>query len=110
MAEALRTLGHEVAIARDGTDALRQVETLRPQVVLLDIGLPGMNGYEVAARLRRDPCAAERVLVALSGYGQPEDVRRAKQAGFDQHFAKPVDIDVLDRFIAASAGAPADAR
>jgi PAS domain S-box-containing protein len=92
--EALRFLledeGHRVRTAGDGPDALREAEDFRPEVVLLDIGLPGMDGYEVARRLRTLPGTREALIVAVSGYGQPEDRERSRAAGFDDHLLKPV--------------------
>jgi two-component system CheB/CheR fusion protein len=82
--------GHEVASAEDGPSGLRMIEARRPQVVLLDVGLPGMSGYEVAKSVRQSIGAGIR-LIAMSGYGQPEDVRRAEASGFDRHLTKPVD-------------------
>ena len=70
-------------------------EAFRPEVVLLDIGLPGMNGYEVARRLRAEPNGEDLLIVALTGYGQEEDRRRSKEAGFDEHLLKPPSLDVL---------------
>ena len=67
----------------------------RPEIVLLDIGLPGMDGYEVARRLRTEECCRSSLIIAVSGYGQPEDLRRSKEAGFDHHLVKPVDYEVL---------------
>jgi two-component system, sensor histidine kinase len=89
----LRIHGHEVRTAYGGEDALQLAAAYPADLVLLDIGLPGMNGYEVAKRLRASGTSTH--LVALTGYGQPEDVRRAKEAGFDAHMVKPVDFDRL---------------
>jgi two-component system, sensor histidine kinase len=72
-----------------------------PELILLDIGLPGMDGYEVARRLREDQATRAVRLVALTGYGQASDRERASQAGFDAHFVKPVDLDVLEAFVNA---------
>ncbi|HET7499237.1 MAG TPA: ATP-binding protein [Candidatus Eisenbacteria bacterium] len=83
--------GYDVRIANGGMEALREAETFRPQVILLDIGLPMMNGYDVARRLRKEPWGAEIRLVALTGWGQDEDRRRSKEAGFDEHVVKPID-------------------
>lgn len=91
----MRGLGHEVQVAPNGTAALEAVHRHRPQVVFLDIGLPDMDGYEVARRLRAEHAQALR-LVALTGYGQEQDRRRALEAGFDEHLLKPVDLDTLD--------------
>ncbi len=91
----LHSLGHEVQLAPNGTAALEAVRRHRPQVVFLDIGLPDMDGYEVARRLRAEHAQALR-LVALTGYGQEQDRRRALEAGFDEHLLKPVDLNALD--------------
>ena len=98
LAALLRLDGHQTATAFNGYEALTTAESLRPQVILLDIGLPGMNGYEVARRLREVDSRAR--LVALTGYGQPEDRERAYRAGFHQHLVKPVDPDALARVLA----------
>lgn len=95
MADLLRMHGHQVHTAHDGASAIERAGILRPQVVLLDLGLPDMDGFEVARRLRRDPGHAAVRLIAISGYGQPDDVQRAREAGFDRHFIKPVDIAEL---------------
>jgi CheY-like chemotaxis protein len=95
LARLLRLLSHEVAIAHDGKAAIEAARALRPDVVLLDIGLPGMNGYEVAAQLRQEECCKDAVIVAVSGYGQEEDRRRSQHAGFDHHLVKPIEYDAL---------------
>jgi len=99
MAFMLKFGGHEVRVARDGMEALKVARAFRPQVVLCDIGLPKMNGYEVAAQLRAQPDFEQTRLVALTGYGQEEDLRRAREAGFDVHLVKPVDPDALDALL-----------
>lgn len=86
----LRVLGHRVTIAHSGPAALEAVTAFRPQVVLLDIGLPGMNGYEVARTLRAQPQNQGLILAAVTGYGQDEDRRLSQVAGFDQHLTKPL--------------------
>jgi signal transduction histidine kinase len=88
----LKLWGHDVRTARDGRDALAAAHRWQPDVVLLDIGLPEMDGYEIARRLRADPGMAGAFLVAVTGYGQDEDRRRAREAGFDEHVVKPVDL------------------
>ena len=88
----LRLSGHEVRVAYGGPAALEAARAFRPQVVLLDLGLPGLDGYEVARRLRADPLTADCLLVAVSGYGQAEDRARSKEAGFDHHLTKPPDL------------------
>jgi signal transduction histidine kinase/DNA-binding response OmpR family regulator len=100
LAMLLRELGHEVEVAHDGAAALEAVGDFEPEVVLLDIGLPGMDGYEVARRLRRQPGLKDLPLVALTGYGQEEDRRRSREAGFDLHLVKPLDLDALPSIFA----------
>ncbi len=91
----LEAQGHVVRTARDGQEAIETATSFRPEVALVDIGLPDIDGYEVARRLRHQPSCAETTLVALSGYGRDEDKRRAREAGFDHHLLKPADLDAL---------------
>jgi CheY-like chemotaxis protein len=84
-----------------------QAHACRPDAALVDIGLPGIDGYEVARRLRADPATRAIRLIAVTGYGLPEDQRRVMEAGFDQHLVKPVQIERLLEALAASAPAPA---
>jgi CheY-like chemotaxis protein len=91
---------HEVRTAPDGPTALRVAPDFRPDVVLLDIGLPKMNGYQVARELRKLPGLAGVVLVALTGYGQEDDRKQARAAGFARHLMKPVDPEELKRVLA----------
>jgi two-component system CheB/CheR fusion protein len=100
VAMILRLSGHEVRLAYNGPDALQAAEESQPEAVLLDVGLPGMSGYEVARRLRQDPRFREALLIAMTGYGQDADRRRSLEAGFDQHMVKPVDPDALERILA----------
>ncbi|AGA26041.1 PAS domain-containing hybrid sensor histidine kinase/response regulator [Singulisphaera acidiphila] len=95
LARLLRLLGHDIRTANDGPEAIAVVQSYRPDIVLLDIGLPGMDGYEVARRLRNDETGSDCVIVAISGYGQEDDRRRGREAGFDFHLVKPVDPDAL---------------
>jgi len=95
MSMLLEMWGHEVAFAYDGPSALATAERLQPEAVLLDIGLPGMDGYEVAERLRELPEARDAVLIAITGYGQEDDRLRSRQAGIDHHLVKPVAPDAL---------------
>ena len=94
--------GHTVAQAPDGPTAIETAATFHPEVVILDIGMPGMNGYTVAKALRAAPDASAPLLVALSGLGQNEDKARAAHAGFDRHFTKPVNVNSLRAFLAAA--------
>ncbi len=101
MAMLLGLWGHEVMCAHDGPKALEISTSYRPQVIFLDIGLPGMDGYEVAGRLRQRPESARTVLIAITGYGQEEDRRRSREAGFDHHLVKPVVPEMLQKLLAA---------
>ena len=96
----LQLAGHETHTALDGAEALEAARTFQPQVILCDIGLPVMNGYEFAARLRQDDAFNETYLVALTGYGQHEDQRRARDSGFDHHLTKPVEPTALETLLA----------
>jgi CheY-like chemotaxis protein len=91
----LESLGATVAAAGNGRDALVQFERFEPDVVLLDIGMPGMDGYEVARRIRAMPVRSSTPLIAVTGWGQQEDVRRCFEAGFDHHLVKPLDVNRL---------------
>jgi CheY-like chemotaxis protein len=91
--------GHETRIALTGTEALAAAAEFLPEVVLLDIGLPEMDGYEVARQLRLIPALATAFLVAVTGYGGAEDRARAKLAGFDEYLVKPADLDLLREWL-----------
>jgi CheY-like chemotaxis protein len=95
LARLLTLLGHDVRTAHDGREAVVVAKTYRPDVVLLDIGLPGMDGYEVARQLREDEACRDSVIVGVTGYGQEDDRRRGREAGFDYHLVKPIDHDAL---------------
>ncbi len=97
----LSTLGHETQLAHDGEEALAMVDAFNPDVVLLDIGLPRLNGYEVARRIRRASPGEGPRLIALTGWGLAEDRRLAKEAGFDHHVTKPVELSVLSGLLAS---------
>jgi CheY-like chemotaxis protein/two-component sensor histidine kinase len=102
LALLLQIEGHDVWTAHDGLSALAAAREHRPEVVLLDIGLPaGMDGYEVAQRMRPEAGLEDMLIVAVTGYGQAEDKRRAADAGFDGHLVKPVDIDKLWQLLAS---------
>ena len=96
----LRILGHDVEVACDGVAALAAIRRAPPRVALLDIGLPGMDGYELARRIRREPAVRGVVLIALTGYGRDEDRDLAAAAGFDHHLVKPIDPEALEDLLA----------
>jgi CheY-like chemotaxis protein len=98
LAEIATMMGHVVEVAFDGPSAIAKARANPPDVVLCDIGLPGMSGYDVARALRASGHGMQ--LVAVSGYAQPEDVKRAVEAGFDGHVAKPVDPADIERLLA----------
>jgi PAS domain S-box-containing protein len=98
--EMLRLWGHEVAVAHDGRAGVEKARAFEPDVVLCDIGLPVMDGYQVARAIRTDPALAPTLLVALTGYALAEDKRRAAAAGFDRHLGKPVPVDVIEDVLA----------
>jgi CheY-like chemotaxis protein len=93
--------GHETRMAYRGIEAIEFAADFRPEAVLLDIGLPGIDGCEVARRLRATPGLHDVLLIAITGYGRDEDRERTKQAGFDRHFIKPLDLDGLERLLAS---------
>ncbi len=97
----LRLTGNEVHTAHDGLEAVGAVATFQPDVVLLDIGLPKLNGYEVARRLRQEEGGANRLLIAMTGWGQDEDRNRSREAGFDHHLTKPVEFKALQKLLSS---------
>jgi len=99
LADLLRLWGYEVGVVYDGQAAVETAPGFRPDAVLLDIGLPRMNGYEVARWLRRQPDLGGVLLIAVTGYGQASDRARGHEAGFDHHLVKPVDIELLRRLL-----------
>ncbi|HYX65877.1 MAG TPA: response regulator, partial [Burkholderiales bacterium] len=96
----LRSLGHEAHVAHDGEAALDAARRLRPQVAFLDIGMPKLNGFDLARALRASPETAHAILVAVTGWGQPHDRRRALEAGFDYHMVKPLDFEKVRELLA----------
>jgi CheY-like chemotaxis protein len=106
----LQLTGHKVTAAFDGVTGVRLVQADRPHIVLCDIGLPGMDGYEVIARLHAEMKPPLPIMIAVTGYGQPEDRARALAAGFHHHLVKPVNADDLLRLIAAQAAFVPDMR
>jgi signal transduction histidine kinase len=104
LAELLALGGHETHVAHDGPSAIDAARRLSPDVVILDIGLPGFDGHEVARRLRKEPELRGVVLVALSGWVQPDDLARSREAGFDHHLAKPVELKRLELVLSEAWG------
>lgn len=104
LAMMLRLNGSDVEVAYDGQSGLATARSFRPDALVLDIGLPGMDGYEVARRLRERPETADKLIIAVTGYGQKEDRERAHAAGFDHHLVKPIESETLLRLLAAPRG------
>ncbi len=100
LAGLLRVMGHEVRTARDGVEAVRAASEYLPRVVFLDIGMPNMDGYAAARRIRAHAWGRKMALIAMTGWGKDEDKRRSAAAGFDSHLVKPVDPAELDRILA----------
>jgi CheY-like chemotaxis protein len=99
LANLLRLKEYGVQMAHNGPDALAVTKTWRPDVVLLDIGLPQLDGYEVARRLRADPALKNMKLVATTGYGNEKDLQLAREAGFDAHLIKPIDLADVEKLL-----------
>jgi CheY-like chemotaxis protein len=99
LALLLKLWGHDVAVSYDGPSALQAAATYRPDIVLLDVGLPGMDGYELARQLRRLPALSQCRLFAVTGYGSPADRRLCAEAGIDCHFVKPLDPAYLHQLL-----------
>ena len=95
MALLMESFGHETRVSHDGVDALREAIDYKPDVVLLDIGLPGLSGYEIARRIRMEPWGSTTLLIAVTGWGHEDDKRRAIEAGFDYHMTKPLSLEEL---------------
>jgi CheY-like chemotaxis protein len=106
LARLLELLGHDTRVARDGHQALDLARRRRPELILLDIGLPGMDGYEVARRLREEGGCRDAVIIAVSGHGRDEDRRRSLAAGCDHHFLKPSYHEELFGLLTASRPEP----
>ncbi len=106
MATLLGLAGYTTRCAYDGPSALHVAEAFSPEVVLLDLGLPGLTGFEVAQRLRSRPLGQRLKLVAMTGYGQAEDRQKTQAAGFDHHLVKPVEFSALMQLLAQERAAP----
>jgi CheY-like chemotaxis protein/anti-sigma regulatory factor (Ser/Thr protein kinase) len=101
LAMMLRMMGHEAHTAHDGHQALEMAAVVRPHTVLLDLGMPGLSGYDTCRRMREQPWAKGVVIVALTGWGQEDERRRSREAGFDEHLVKPVDLTALTKLFTA---------
>ncbi len=99
LAMMLRILGHESHTAYDGQDAVDRAASLSPDAVLLDIGMPRLNGYEAAAQIRQQPGGDQMLLIAATGWGQDEDRERTSAAGFDSHLVKPINHEELNQLL-----------
>jgi CheY-like chemotaxis protein len=102
LAMIVRSWGHDVRTGYSGQQGLREALQFLPETCLLDLGMPGMSGLELASRLRQEPTTAGAVLVAVSGWGDPESRQKAKKAGFDHHFLKPADLNALHEVLAGT--------
>jgi CheY-like chemotaxis protein len=99
LAQVLQLWGYKPTVVYGGKQALQLGRELNPDVVFLDIGLPGISGYEVARQLRQSPATASALIVAITGFGQAEDIRRCKEVGIDIHFLKPVEPELIKRLL-----------
>jgi CheY-like chemotaxis protein len=100
----LRFSGNSIRTAHDGEAAVAAAEEFNPDIIILDLGLPKLNGYEACRRIRRQPGGKQRIIVAVTGWGREEDRRRTKDAGFDQHWVKPVNPAALTKLLAELKG------
>jgi CheY-like chemotaxis protein len=106
MAMMLELLGYRTTVVYDGDEALQAASALRPRIAILDIGMPRVNGHEVARRLRSEPWGERMVLIALSGWGRDDDRRKTAAAGFDHHLVKPLDLHELAALLAPVGSGP----
>lgn len=95
----LKIMGNDVRTAHDGLEAIETASDYRPHVILLDLGMPKLNGYDVCRRIREQEWGADMLIIALTGWGQAEDRQRTKEAGFDHHLVKPVDVAKLNELL-----------
>ena len=107
LAMLLRLKGNDIRTAYDGLEAVEVAETFHPELVLLDIGLPKLNGYDVARRIRQQPWGQDVILVALTGWGKDEDRRLSQEAGFNFHIVKPVELAALEKLLSGLQVIPA---
>jgi CheY-like chemotaxis protein len=99
LALLLETLGHKVQVAHSGSAALARLDDYRPNILFLDLGMPGMSGYEVAQKMRENPAYDNVMLIALTGWGQDEDFRRSNEAGFSYHLVKPIRLSTVKEIL-----------
>ncbi len=99
LAMVLELMGHEVRTAHDGRAAVEVAASFRPDLILLDIGMPTMNGYDACRRIRDQPGGRDTIVVALTGWGHDDDKRRSHEAGFDHHVVKPIDLATVKRLV-----------
>jgi DNA-binding response OmpR family regulator len=99
MSRFIRLLGHDIRVAFDGVEAVEMAGEFKPDVVLMDIGLPKVNGYDVAREMRSKPWGEKMMLVAVTGWGRESDRRRSHEAGFDRHLTKPMEPDMLEALL-----------
>ena len=99
LAMMLKAMGNETEVAHDGLEAIDKAGTFRPEMILLDIGMPRLNGYDACRRIRQQPWGRQLTIVALTGWGQKEDRQKSHEAGFDEHLVKPVDLAKLDELL-----------
>jgi CheY-like chemotaxis protein len=102
LADLLDAMGNQTQIAHDGLEALAVVEVFRPDVILMDIGMPKLNGYDTCRRIRQQPWGKNIVIVAQTGWGQEDDKKKSQEAGFDFHMIKPVNPLELERLLASA--------
>jgi len=103
LAATLECLGQRVRVAYDGVSALAAIQEMQPDIAVLDIGMPGLSGHELAKRVRMDPELTGLTLIALSGWGLPADRKFALASGFDEHYAKPIGIETLEQIVREAA-------
>jgi len=106
LAMMLKIMGNDIRTAHDGLEAVEKAQEYLPNVILLDLGMPKLNGYDVCRRIREEAWGSSMVIIALTGWGQAEDRQRTKEAGFDHHLVKPVDVAKLQELLGEAAKRP----